>query len=924
MSLKWIDFTLNNEPRRILVDSERTLLDVIRKDFQLTGTKKGCNEGVCGSCTVLIDGRPLNSCVYPIDKVQNKAVLTIEGVGTLENLHPIQEAFIHVGAAQCGYCTPGMILNAKAILDVNLYPTREEIRQAISRNLCRCTGYQKIIDGILLAAEFIRNPEKIMQSWGKIEKQLSLGKHVPQLNSAKKVCGTLEYAIDLNVEGIYHAKVLRSPYPHARLLSINTAEAEALSGVITVCTAKDLKGINKIKYIDQDMRVLADDRVRYEGEPVAIIVALTEKIAIDARSKVEVQYEELPSYSTPFAAIEKGAIEIQPEDYPGNIVYTQNLVKGDAEEAFKTADVIVKSEYYTPSNAHAYLEPDTAIGWLDDEGRISIYAPGQAPHYHQEEVARVLGLKMDEIRIVETNNGAGFGARIDPFLQVLIGLAVYKVRYPVRLEFSMEENFIGYCKRHPFYIKMKTGATKEGKLVAHQAEVVTDAGAYSLASPGVLMRATVHSYGPYEIPNLKVEAKSVLTNNTPSSAMRGFGVPQMAFATELQMNKIAKQLNMDVLELAKLNGFRKGTITGTGQEIIEPTGYQEVIEAIQKHWSKCDNKYTDPKKVKMLPSHIKRGVGFATTWYGIGKTGLLNLSRAITEVLPDGKIRVREGAADIGQGVSTVMALIAAEEMKVPLERVEVISADTLETPDSDITCASKHTFYTGNATLGALRSMKAAAYKAASQELAIEEASLDCSNGWVFCKTDPRKRIALAQLVDKGYVIRGENEFKIPLDLLDRETGQGVLYVVFTYGATAVEVEVNTQTGEVSTLSAATCFQCGKAINRLGIEGQLEGGVGMGVGFALQEEYITGKTRGFKEYRIPRAKEVPDIHTYTVEIPQKLGPYGAIGMGECAHIPMAPSIISAIHDACGIWLNELPATPQKVLAELEKMKERN
>lgn len=919
MVLKWIEFTLNGELRRILVDPDRTLLDVIRDDFHLTGTKKGCNEGVCGTCTVLINGRPLNSCVYSVGKIQGKDVLTIEGVGTLQNMHPIQEAFIHVGAAQCGYCTPGMILNAKAILDTTLTPTREKVRQAISRNLCRCTGYQKIIDGILLAGEFIRNPEKMAESKQQIEGQLALGKHVPQLNSAKKVTGTLEYAIDVSVADVCHARVLRSPHPHARLLSIDTAAAEAVDGVITVCTAKDLQGINKIKYIDQDMRVLADDRVRYEGEPVAIAVALTDQIARDALSKIRVQYEELPAYSTPFAAMAEGAIEIQPDDYPGNIVYTQNLIKGDVAEGFQAADVIVESEYYTPSNAHAYLEPDTAIGWVDDQGRISIYSPGQAPHYHQEEVARVLGLERDEVRVVESNTGGGFGARIDPFIQVLIGLAVYKTRRPVRLEFSMEENFTGYCKRHPFYIKMKTGATRDGKLVAHEAEIVTDAGAYSLASPGVLMRATVHSYGPYEIPHIKVQAKSVLTNNTPSSAMRGFGVPQMAFSTEMQMNKLASKLSMDLLEFEKQNGFKKGTVTGTGQEITEPTGYREVIETIQNHWANCAVKYTDPEKTKTLPPHIKRGVGFATTWYGIGKTGLLNLSRAITEVLPGGKIRVREGAADIGQGVSTVMALIAAEEMKVPLERVEVISADTLETPDSDLTCASKHTFYTGNATLGALRNMKQAAYQAASKELGTGNSELGCSDGWVYCQSYPDKRITLADLVAKGYQIRGEYEFKIPLDLLDRETGQGVLYVVFTYGATVVEVEVDTTTGAVSVLSAATCFQCGKAINRLCIEGQLEGGVGMGVGFALQEEYLTGKTRGFKDYRIPRAKEVPDIYPYMVEIPQKLGPYGAIGMGECAHIPMAPAIIAAIHDACGIWINELPATPHKVLAELKK-----
>ncbi len=916
MSLQWIKFILNNEPRNVLTDPERTLLDLIRKDFSLTGTKKSCNKGVCGACTVLIDGRPVNSCVYPVKNVNGREVITIEGLGTPKNLHPIQKAFITVGAAQCGYCTPGMILNAKAILDKQLNPTREDVRKAINRNLCRCTGYQKIIDGILLAAEFIRNPEAMEKSSHETRKHFYLGNRVPQLNSVQKVTGTLEFPIDVNVYGICHAKVLHSPYFHAKILAIDTAEAEALDGVITVCTHKDLKE-NKCS---MNMRVLADDRVRFWGEPVAIVVALNEKIAENALSKIKVEYEELPHYKTPYEAMKEDAIEIQPDEFPGNIVYAQNLLKGEVEKGFKEADVVVESKYTTPANAHAYLEPSTGIGWIDDEGRICIYCPGQSPHSHQRDVAWVLGLNENQVRLVEATTGGGFGARLAPFIQLLTGLAVYKARHPVRLELSMEEDFVVYPKRHPFNIKMKTGARKDGKIVAQQAEVVTDAGAYALASPLVLVKSIIHSCGPYEIPNVKVCGRSVLTNNTPSSAMRGFGVPQIAFATEMQMNKIARLLEMDPLELRKINCLKKGSVTETGQEITEPPGYLETIETIKNHWIKC-KKYTNPETIRLLPPHIKRGVGFASAKSGIGKEATLNYARAIVEVIQGGKIRIREGASDLGQGANTVVAILAAEELKIPLESIEVISADSLETPDCDKTCASKQTFYTGNATLGALQKLKIKAYNAASKELGISEDDLDCAEGLVFAKDDTSRRISFEELVEKGYELKAENEFKTNLKPLDRETGQGDVYVASsTYGTTAVEVEVNTDTGEIKVLSVATCFQCGKAINRLGVEGQLEGGTVMGLGFALQEKYNTGETRGFRDYRIPRSKEVPDIYTYIVEVPQKLGPYDAIGLGEASVVPVAPAIISAVYDVCGIWIDQLPATPEKVLTALKKV----
>ncbi len=918
MVIREIKFTLNGRAVKILVDPERTLLKVIREDFRLTGTKEGCGENVCGSCTVLIDGEPRNSCMLPVRKVEGRSVLTIEGVGTKDAPDAIQRAFVEVGAAQCGFCTPGMVLTAKSILDKNPNPTREEARRGIKRVLCRCTGYKKIIDGILLAAEVRRDPGAIKE---KAVSEYRLGGRIPQLNSWDKVTGVLRFTQDIYLEDMCHAKVLRSPHYHARVKGIDTSEAEAMHGVVAVATAKDLNGPNRVKYIFHDFRVIADDKVRYPGEPVAIVVARTEAIAEAAMSRIKVDYELLPAVTDPFDALIPGAPEVQEGDYPGNMLFYQNLLRGDVEQGFKEADIIEENTFTTPANAHGYVEPDAGVAYIDEEGRIVIYACGQAPHYHRDEVARVLGLGTDEVRVVEDGTGGGFGARIDPFIQVLLGLAVFKARVPVRLQFTPEENFIGTCKRHPFTIKLKTGVRRDGTITAHYAEIMGDSGPYALASPGVLMRAVVHSYGPYEIPNVEVHGRMALTNNTPSSAMRGFGVSQMCFAVESQINRICARLGMSVFDFARLNGFNQGTVTATGQLIREPNGYREVIDAIENHWATYD-RATAPEKLAALPPHIKRGKGFATTWYGIGKTGLLNLSRCNVEITDNGMLLVKEGAAEIGQGSNTVMVLIAAEEMGMTVDKVKIISADSLLTPDSDLTCASKHTFYTGNATLLACKDLKKKILDAASKVLEADAGLLETGNGRVFVSGEPDRAITYVQLKERGFDLTGFGEFAIPLDLLDQETGQGTLYVVFTYGAAVVEIEVNTLTGEIKVLDAAVAFQCGRAINRLAMEGQMEGGVGMGVGYALMEEYVTGKTKSYKDYRLPRSTDVPvDINTYVVEVPQGPGPFGAIGMGEAAHFPMAPAILAALHDACGVWINDLPARPERVLAALKASK---
>lgn len=914
-AIQEIKFTVNDRPVKLLTNPEKMLLKVLRDELRLLGTKEGCKEGVCGACTVLVDGVPQNSCMIPVKQIAGKKITTIEGIGTKEHPDPIQIAFVKAGASQCGLCTPGMILTAKYILDNNPNPTREDVRKALKRNLCRCTGYEKIIDAVMLAAEGRKNPDAL---YIRPLKEYRLGDYIPQLNSWDKVTGAMRYGSDIYIEDMCFAKVLRSPYPHALIKEIDYSEAEAMHGVVCVCTSKDIKGVNLVKYLVQDFRAVADNKVRYYGEPVAIVVARTEEIAAEALKKIRVEYEELPAVFNPFDAIKPGAPQVQEDQFPGNLLWWQNLKHGDVEKGFAEADIIEEHDYYTPANCHGYLDPECGVGFIDEDGRVSIWSCGQAPHYHRDEVARVLGLGTDEVRVVEDGTGGGFGARIDPFIQLLIGLAVYKAKVPVKLQFTTEENFIGNCKRHPFWMHMKTGVKKDGTVVAHCAEIVTDSGAYALASPGVLMRAIVHSYGPYEFPNVLVHGKTILTNNTPSSAMRGFGVSQMCFAVEMQINKICKRLGMSVFDFARKNGFRKGTVTATGQLIEDEPGYKETIDKVDEHWKNKKEKYTSPEELAKLPPHIKRGVGFATTWYGIGKTGLLNLSRANVSFLADGTLDLREGAAEIGQGSNTVMALIASEELDLDLDRIKVTAADSLLTPDSDLTCASKHTFYTGNATLLAVRELKKKMFEAAAKELGVDEGALSTSQGVVFVTEQPDKKIDARDLTAKGYSLYGEGEFAVPLDGLDQETGQGKLYVVFTYGACEVEIEVNTQTGEIKVLDAALAFQAGKAINRLAMEGQMEGGVAMGVAYALTEEFLpNGKTTSFKQYRMPRSTDVPSMKTYCVEVPQGPGPFGAIGMGEAAHFPMAPAIMAALNDACGIWIDSLPAKPEKVLEAL-------
>ncbi|MBF7084462.1 molybdopterin-dependent oxidoreductase [Desulfallas sp. Bu1-1] len=553
-----------------------TLVDVLREKLGLTGTKKGCNSGECGACTVLLDGQPVASCVLPALKAQGKQIITVEGLGTAKELHPLQKAFLVHGAVQCGFCTPGMLMSAKALLDKNPSPTPEEIKMAISGNLCRCTGYKKIIDAVMAAAAELRGEKTItMPTVG----EQVVGSSVPRVDGIPKVTGQAKFADDLSFPNMLYAKVLRSAHAHALIKNINTKRAKALPGVIAVLTADDVPGRNGYGIHIKDQPVLAKDKVRHYGDAVAVVAAETLKIAEQALELIEVDYEPLPGVFTVEDALKPGAPKIHPN---GNLVLHRKVYKGDIEKGFQEADVIIEDTFKTPMVEHAYIEPEAGIG-VYDGGKIIVYAVSQGVHYHRSEIAANLNYPVSKIRVVQTTTGGGFGGKIDNSVHILVALLALKTGRPVKLTYTRAESIIASTKRHPFTMRYKLGARKDGKLVAAEVEIYGDTGAYNSYGTAVLTRVATCALGPYEVPNVKIDTYTVYTNNPVSGAMRAFGAPQAAIAHEAIMDELAKKIGISPVEIRRINAFRKGSATPTGQILNDGVGILETIErAVEK------------------------------------------------------------------------------------------------------------------------------------------------------------------------------------------------------------------------------------------------------------------------------------------------------------------------------------------------------
>ena len=921
-----IEFTVNGQRIKAEdVDPKMTLLSYLRDVLRLTGAKNGCGQGHCGACTVIVNGKAQRACLLRLEKVMGAHIETIEGLAVEGRLHPLQETFIEEGAIQCGFCTPGMVMAAKALLDSNPDPTDDEIKKALNNNLCRCTGYASILRAVKKAAQRMR-AEGVPHvpavapsaSWEVV------GESVVRKDAWAKVTGTQKYADDLYAPGMLHARALRSAYPHAEVLAIDTAEAEKVPGVAVVLTAKDIPGRNRFGLINADQPVLADDRVRYVGDAVACVYAETVAAAEEALAKIKVQYRELEVVSSPQRALEPDAPLIHEN---GNVLAEYHVRKGDVEAAFKQADVIVENTYYTPFVEHAYLEPEACLACPEGEGGVAIWVGSQGPYVDRAQVAASLDLPAEKVRIVHTPMGGGFGGKEDITVQILAALGVLHTGRPVKMVLPRPESMRVSTKRHAEYLHYKTAATSDGKLLAVEARIIGDTGAYASVGSAVLFRSATFACGPYVVPNVKVDAYAVFTNNPPAGAMRGFGSPEVAFASECQMDQLAHRLGMDPFEFRLLNVLEPGSITATGHRVTESVGIKECLVAVRE--ALASEPLPQPAPGKRL------GVGIAAAYKNVGLgPGLDDRAGAIAEIDAAGRLVLRGGCIDMGQGQDTVIAQIAAQTLQVPYRDVIVITGDTASCPDSFMTTASRATLLQGNAVQMAVAKLRDRLLGYACSQFDLNREAVRFEAGRIRDESTGVE-VSLAELArqadQQGYRLSAEAYYTAPPcylnlefdeELFAREPERYRVHVAYCFCAQACILEVDESSGEVRVLKIITAQDVGKPIHPQNICGQMEGGVVMGMGYGLYEEFIVDRgyvvTDTLRKFKIPRITQAPDIVTLIVEDPHSLGPFGAKGMAELSLASSAPAIANAIADAMGVRIRALPITPDKIMAALQ------
>ncbi len=725
-----------------------------------------------------------------------------------------------------------------------------------------------------------------------------VGQSLPRIDAQAKVTGQAKYPGDFYMEGMLHAKVLWSEHAHARVLRIDTSQAEAYPGVVAVLTYQDVPvneyGIN-IK--DQPVLVAEGGKVRWVGDRIAIVVAESERIAEAARKLVEVDYQPLPVVDDPREAMGPDAPLVHQEK-GANVLERFRIRKGDVEAGFAQADVIVEGYYVTPYVEHAYLQPEAGLGYIDEEGRVAVVAAAQWAQDDLHQIAHMLDLPQDRVREIVPAIGGAFGGREDMFIQHLLALCAYRLQRPVKMVFSREESVCRTGKRHPFYMRHRTGATRDGKLTATEIELISDAGAYASTSTVVMANATTFAAGPYVAPSAKIDTYTVYTNNAVTMAMRGFGATQVAVAYELQMDKLAEALGMDAVEFRLKNLFEDGSIAVTGNPMPTGVGIQETLRqaALAAGWREEDGHWVRPD----LPAGDGklRGLGVACAYKNVGYSmGFDDKSTALVELTldeagqADGAL-VKIAASEVGQGVHMALAQIAAETLGIEVGRVNVALVDTAETPDAGSSSASRHVYLSGNAVMAACRQAKQKWHAA----LRAEEGETH---------------------IEARYTFHGRHAR--PTTPFDPETGECDPHISYGYATQIALVEVDAETGEVGVLKLYSAHDVGRAVNPQMIKGQVGGGVHMGQGYALMEEYVQQqgvvKTRKFSEYFIPTVLDMPrELAPIIIEVPDPTGPYGATGVGEMTTLPTAPALLSAIHDATGVWIEELPATAEKVL----------
>ncbi len=747
-----------------------------------------------------------------------------------------------------------------------------------------------------------------------------VGQPVPRSDAVDKVTGKAKFGADRSVAGMLYAAVVRSTRPHANIQNLDISPALKMDGVATVVTAQDIPGNNVVPVVFHDQPCLAEQRVRYIGEPIALVAAKSPETARVAASLVQVTYRDIPAVFDPLVARRPDAPKVYGDN---NIVKHWKIRCGDVESAFATADVVIEDTYQTPYQEHAYIEPQAMLAIPAGNG-IEVYGAMQCPFYVQWALAEVLGLPYSKVRVIQSVTGGAFGGKEDvpSLVACQAALLAMKSNRPVKLVYTRQEDIRATSKRHPAWIRYKAAAGKDGKLLAVEVEYVLNAGAYSTLSPVVLWRGTVHAVGPYRCDNVHVDSYAIATNTIPCGAFRGFGSPQIIFAAESHMDRLADAIGMDPAEFRSRNLLTAGDTTPYGQTLKESVGSQETMDkALQQ--SDFFNKHRQCSTAK--ENHLRKGIGLACTYYGVGLgAGGSYLARtgAFVQMLKDGSVQYAVGTTEMGQGMETVLGQIVAEELGVPFENVTILPTDTSRIPDSGPTVASRATTMSGQALRNACAPIREALLNAAKEHFSYAEKEINLGNGWV---TADEKKVEVAELaaelIKQRKNLAAQGFHIAPPTSWDEETGQGDAYVVYSWATHIAEVEVNTRTGEVSVTKITAAHDVGKAVNPQMVEGQIEGGAVQGMGYALIEQIPIEsgvlQAEDFSTYIIPTSKDVPEINPIIVEHPFPEGPYGAKGFGEHPLMGIAPAVANAVAHAIDARITEIPLLPEKIISVL-------
>jgi aldehyde oxidoreductase len=892
-TLTTLSFSLNGKIVPVQADPRSRLSHVLREEFRLTGTKVGCDAGDCGACTVLLNGKAVCSCLIAVGQIQDSEVVTIEGLArSSRTFERLQKSFLEHGAAQCGICTPGMLVSAVPLLEAKPEPSEAQVMDALGGVLCRCTGYRKIIravrDANKSAPAGVRNGDSAKGSG-------PVGQRLVRLDGQRKVLGTDIYGADEWPKDALVLRVIRSPHAHAEFCFGDFERfLREQPGIHAVLTARDVPGKNCYgvhpRFADQP--VFAEGVTRFRGEAIAAVVGEASAMAIFDPASFPVRWKALPSIATPEAAQVRGAAAVQ-DSRPDNILVRGSVIHGDVENALREAAVVVEAEYETGFIEHAYIEPEAGFARRVGD-RIEVQSCTQSPYMTKKDVAGILGIAEDAVRIIPTAVGGGFGSKLDMSVQPFLAVAAWHLGRPVKVVYSRPESILCTTKRHPSKIRCRAGVTAEGRLLAMDLDGEFNTGAYSSWGPTVAARVPIHGSGPYKVPHYRALTRAVHTHLVPAGAFRGFGVPQGTLAQEQLYDALAEKVGMDKLEFRILNALEDGSTTVAGQVLDAGVGIRACLEALRPRWKAAHEEATAFNHARA--GNRPRGVGVAGMWYGCGNTSLANPSTMRIGLQRNGRIAIHMGAVDIGQGSFTVITQICAEALSVPVDRFDLLPADTDVSPDCGKTSASRQTFVSGNAAMLAGKKLR--------------EEVLQLFGKW------PEGGLEGCLLDERGYVLSAEVTYDPPTKPLD-QNGQGVPYALYGFGAHLAELEVDLELGTVKVLRLTAAHDVGRAINPTLIEGQIEGGAAQGLGMALMEEFIPGRGENLHDYLIPTFGDMPPVESILIEDPSPIGPFGAKGVGEQALIPTAPAILNALYDAAGVRIYKLPATPDKIRAAI-------